>query len=567
MTETPQQKQFSDEQNLKSLRILSAIGIIVGSWSLIFEIYFFHRFLLEIYFARLTFTLIALGVFILSYRHISKRTSNVLIHIFIISLISSFVITIYQLPKTIYINSQILSLLIFTIAIIFSWEMKNQIIVAIYYNLLFAASIALNDQNIYLLPNLFSLIIFVSLISTLSVAVSFVNYNLRKKYAIRTEEIDFLFNSIPVGICRTEMNGKVITSNRYFLDLFGIDNHSKEYNILSLITDDQFKEYFDKVCRTEHNIEKHNAVVENRTGASLYLKISAKKILNDTFKRSIEFIFDDETREALLAKEKDDAAQQFLKETKEKERIAQEALLEKKRKLEMLAKINHEVRTPLNSILIYFEMIEDGFLISLDEIKKYSKSVKTASQSLLQTINNFVDYVKIETGKIEVENELFNIVEELESITLLLQPLAITKNNELLFVIDECSKNLVFTDAVKYRQVVINLVANSIKFTNNGVIKITMSVIYKADDDYEIITAVSDSGSGIPQEKLGSIFDPFVSLKEGDKTSYSSGLGLTICREFVSMLNGEIIVESGVGKGTKFTLKIPYTYKYPLQIQ
>ena len=268
-----------------------------------------------------------------------------------------------------------------------------------------------------------------------------------------------------------------------------------------------------------------------------------------------------------MAKEKDDAAQQFLKETKEKERIAQEALLEKKRKLEMLAKINHEVRTPLNSILIYFEMIEDGFLISLDEIKKYSRSVKTASQSLLQTINNFVDYVKIETGKIEVENELFNIVEELESIRLLLQPLAITKNNELLFVIDECSKNLVFTDAVKYRQVIINLVANSIKFTNNGVIKITMSVISKADDDYEIITAVSDSGSGIPPEKLGSIFDPFVSLKEGDKTSYSSGLGLTICREFVSMLNGEIIVESGIGKGTKFTLKIPYTYKYPLQIQ
>ncbi|MDP2037312.1 MAG: hypothetical protein Q8L04_08000, partial [Ignavibacteria bacterium] len=82
--------------------------------------------------------------------------------------------------------------------------MKNQIIVAIYYNLLFAASIAFNDINIYLLPNLFSLIVFVSLISTLSVAVSFVNYNLRKKYAIRSEEIDFLFNSIPVGICRTE---------------------------------------------------------------------------------------------------------------------------------------------------------------------------------------------------------------------------------------------------------------------------------------------------------------------------------------------------------------------------
>ncbi|MDP3582512.1 MAG: HAMP domain-containing sensor histidine kinase [Ignavibacteria bacterium] len=445
--------------------------------------------------------------------------------------------------------------------------MKNQIIVAIYYNLLFAASIAFNDINIYLLPNLFSLIVFVSLISTLSVAVSFVNYNLRKKYAIRSEEIDFLFNSIPVGICRTEMDGRVITSNRYFMNLFRIDNNSNEKNILSLIADEHFKEYFNKVCRTEHNIERHNVVVENRAGASLYLKISAKKILNDTFKSSIEFIFNDETREVLLAKEKEDATQLLLKEMREKEQIAQEALLEKKRKLELLAKINHEVRTPLNSILIYFEMIDDGILKSLDEIKKYSKSVKTASQSLLQTINNFVDYVKIETGKIEVENELFNIIEELESITLLLQPLAVMKNNELLFVNDNCSKNLVFTDAVKFRQVVINLVANSIKFTNKGVIKITLSVANKVEDQYEIITTISDSGAGIPPEKLGSIFDPFVSLKEGDKVSYSSGLGLTICREFVNMLNGEITVESEVGLGTKFTLRIPYTYKYPAQMK
>lgn len=566
MLETKQQKQLADDQNLKSLRILSAIGIIVGSWSLIFEIYYFHTFSLEIYFARLFFTLIALAVFILSYKEVSKKTSNVLIHVFIISLISSFVITIYQLPKTIYINSQILSLLIFTIAIIFSWEMKNQIIVAIYYNLLFAASIAFNDVNIYLLPNLFSLIIFVSLISTLSVAVSFVNYNLRKKYSIRSEEIDFLFNSVPVGICRTDLNGKIIIYNRYFSSLFGIKSQDSELNILALIPDEQFKEYFGQVCKSDFNKERHSGVVENISGTYLYLKISAKRIMNDAFKGSVEFIFNDETREALLAKEKDDAAQLLLKEIKEKEQIAQEALLEKKRKLELLAKINHEVRTPLNSILIYFEMIDDGFLRSLEEIKKYSKSVKTASQSLLQTINNFLDYVKIETGKIEVENELFNIIEELESITQLLQPLAITKNNQLQFNVDKCLRNLVFTDVVKFRQVVINLVANAIKFTNNGKIKTTLSVTNKIDNEYEITTSVEDSGSGIPEEKLGSIFDPFVSLKEGDRVSYSSGLGLTICREFVNMLNGEITVESEVGKGTKFILRIPYTYKYPTQM-
>jgi signal transduction histidine kinase len=278
--------QSEDEKILSSLRILSAVGIIVGSWSLIFEIYFFQEFILGIYFARIIFTFIALFIFIVSFKPISKKISTILTHIFLISLISSFVITIHEIPRTIYINSQILSLLIFTTAIIFSWETKNQIIAAIYYNLLFAGSIIFNNSNIYLLPNLFSLVIFVCLISFLSVAVSFINYNLRNKLL-------------------------------------------------------------------------------------------------------------------LTSKYREDAINLLLKETLEKEKIAQVALIEKKRKIELLAKINHEVRTPLSSILMYFEMLDDGSLNSLEEIKRYSNTVKTSAQRLLHTINNFIDYAKIETGNLK----------------------------------------------------------------------------------------------------------------------------------------------------------------------
>ena len=447
MTEKYLQVQSHNEKILSSLRILSAIGIIVGSWSLIFEIYFFQEFIIKIYFARIIFTIIAFLIFGLSYKPSIIKYTTLLTHIFLISLISSFVITIHEIPKTVFINSQILSLLIFTTAIIFSWETKNQIIVAIYYNLLFASSIIFNNSDVYLLPNLLSLVIFVSLISFLSVVASFLNYNLRNKLI-------------------------------------------------------------------------------------------------------------------LISKNRDESTNLLLKETIEKENIAQLALIEKKQKIELLAKINHEVRTPLNSILMYFEMLDDGSLRSLDDIKKFSNAVKISSQRLLNTISNYVDYAKIESGKLETENDLFSLSEEVEHSVQLLRPLAYSKNNEIVLINNNQSQNLVYSDSGKFHQILINLIANAVKFTNNGSIRVTFENRQKSEDLYEIITSVEDNGPGIPQEQLLNIFDPFVSLKERDKESYGSGLGLSICRDFIKMLNGDIKVESIVGKGAKFIFKIPYHYSY-----
>ena len=211
---------------------------------------------------------------------------------------------------------------------------------------------------------------------------------------------------------------------------------------------------------------------------------------------------------------------------------------------------------------MYFEMLEDGSLSSHDDIGKYSQTVKTSLQRLLNTINNFVDYAKIETGKLDVENDLFNLNEEVENTVELLKPLARYKNNEIEIINNNHSHLLVYSDPVKYRQILINIIANAVRFTTNGKIKVTFENSQKSEDQYEIRTSVEDSGPGIPEDKLESIFNPFVSLRDGDKINYGSGLGLTICNEFVNMLKGEIKIESTIGVGTKFTIKIPYNYNY-----
>jgi PAS domain S-box-containing protein len=254
-------------------------------------------------------------------------------------MISSFIFTILKIPTTIYINSQILSLLIFTFAIIFSWEVTQQIIVAIYYNLLFAASIFSSGANIYQLPNILSLVIFVGFISLLSVAVSAVIYKNRKRYIERTNEIKFLFDNAPVGILRINGEGTIIAANKYLLDLFEIDDPEKEYNIFDYIAPGQKERELLKrkiVSGQSQNLEER---IMDKRGETRYLEITAQKVEVDNTLGTIECIITDKTKEKKAEREKNKALEKLFEEAREKELIAQKAIDEKNQKIKLLAKI------------------------------------------------------------------------------------------------------------------------------------------------------------------------------------------------------------------------------------
>lgn len=552
-----------DQFNAKSLKIASAIALIAGSWSLLFEIFYFHFFELDIYFARVAFTIISLTIFLFSFKNLSKLCSTILIHLLIISLISSFIYTIYKIPNTLFINSQILSLLIFTTALIFSWEVKNQIIVAIYYNILFAGSIIFNSSNIFLLPNLFSITIFVCLISLLSVVASAVNYNLRKNYKSKTDEINFIFNSIPIGICRTDFKGNILTRNKFLDIILGNDESEGGANLIEMIKDEKFNECYSLRNESDENAREFSIEYKNPSGKRIHLRVISNYKMTDSNNKYIDFIIKDETSEILALNEQKEITTKLIKETKEKERLAEMRLNEKNQKLQLLAKINHEVRTPLNSILLFHEMVDEGILKSAEEIRKYSKSVKASSGHLLNTINNFIDYAKIETGKMALDMELFNIKEDVENLIQLLRPLTFGKKIELNLTVSENSPNLVFSDQIKIRQILTNLIANSIKFTRAGSVNVIL-MNEKVSGIHHILTVIiEDTGIGIPADKIDSIFDPFIGSNAGEMTQHSSGLGLAICKEFIQMLNGEITVTSNIKQGTKFMVKIPYEYDFP----
>lgn len=223
-------------------------------------------------------------------------------------------------------------------------------------------------------------------------------------------------------------------------------------------------------------------------------------------------------------------------------------------KSQFLATMSHELRTPLNSVIGYSDLLLTEIKGELnDSQKKYVSNISKSGRHLLNLINDILDLSKIETGKIELVCEYFNLGDLFSEIKAIILPQAQSKSIDL-----EIPNNIdieVRADKIKIKQIVFNLLSNAIKFTDdNGKISVT---VRKVDRD-RVEIAVKDAGIGIPEDKIDKIFVPFVQADSSTTRKYGgTGLGLSISKKYVEMHGGKIWVESEVGVGSTFTFTIP----------
>lgn len=270
---------------------------------------------------------------------------------------------------------------------------------------------------------------------------------------------------------------------------------------------------------------------------SILSLLSLSLYKNNIIRTRSNLLLEEKNKELILAKEKAEEASNA--------------------RSEFLSTVSHELRTPLNAI--------NGIAHLLLEEKpkksqlNYLESLQFSGNYLTNFINDILEINKIDSSKTEIENINFNLKLLLENIQNSLKELASSNNNDFNLEIDEDIPNYIIGDPTKLSQILMNLINNAIKFTQNGTVTLKSKLSSIEDKKASIFFEVKDTGIGIPEDKLETVFDSFSQGSIGINRKYGgTGLGLTIVKKLVEILGGTIKLESKVNQGSSFTFELPF---------
>jgi len=231
-------------------------------------------------------------------------------------------------------------------------------------------------------------------------------------------------------------------------------------------------------------------------------------------------------------------------------------------KSRFVANMSHEIRTPINTIMGMNEMVLREDTKDVPEkyetlVRKYSLSIKKSSELLLGIINDILDVTKVESGKTNIVNTEYNTLDQLHSLTSMIRVKSNEKGLDFTTDIDENIPSMLFGDEGKIKQIVLNLLTNAVKYTQEGGFTLKVQLVEKSDDKCKLFFSVKDTGMGVKAEDIEKLFTAFERLEEETNSGIQgTGLGLHISSQFVKLMGGELKCESTYGQGSDFYFTI-----------
>lgn len=384
---------------------------------------------------------------------------------------------------------------------------------------------------------------------------------LNKALFTSREQYRSIVENATIGMYQTTPDGRILFANKTLLQMLGYTfSELKKINLNKTKTN---RRHFIKLIEEQGIITGREDVWGGANGSEIYVKESAW-IIRDNEDRVLyyEGIIEDitkrkqaeniaETQKERLQKINVELHKRNIEIRKAKNQ-AEEA---NSAKTLFIANISHEIRTPLNSIIGFTDLLIP--MAKNRKEKTFLRSIKNSSNSLLSLINDILDLSKIQAGKLELYTEPVSIRHIIHGIQQIFYPQIEKKQIQFVTQISSTLDGMFIIDAVRFRQILFNLVGNAIKFTDNGFVKLTADGQASSVNNkyYDLTITIEDTGSGIPEGEQKIIFEAF--RQSSDSTSHQkqgTGLGLSITKRIVEAMKGKITLKSEPGKGTIFSI-------------
>lgn len=380
----------------------------------------------------------------------------------------------------------------------------------------------------------------------------------RSEQTIKSTKIrlENLIRTLQAGVLVEDEDRKIVLTNKTFCEFFGIPvdpdlllgadcSQSAEQSKSLFVDPEGFVQGIDKLL-TDRVIKVNEELIlkDGRVLARDYVPI----FVEDSY-RGHMWLYRDITESK--------RTQQDLITAKY---MAEESM---RAKQDFLAKMSHELRTPINGVLGLANLVAASELSK--ENQEYLRGIRFSGEHLLSIINDILDLAKIEAGKMKLQQVIFRADELMEAMVSSQQPYAAEKKISLTLTLDPAMPESLLGDPVRFKQIMLNLTSNALKFTQSGEVNVSSKVLSKSKDEVLVEWKVKDTGIGIPSDKLQVIFESFTQADRNTAVKFGgTGLGLSIVKQLVELYHGKIDVISDPGKGSAFIVTL--TFKYNEQV-